>query len=93
MAIKRSRLFSMKRPDKRGLIGTYWAVVVLEVEGWVVGFVDFAEVEGVWDEAFTSLDFYEVFAPLPAIVEGEADGVFVVVGFKLPFPTVSITGI
>ena len=29
----------------------------LEFEGWEVGFVDFAEAEGVGDEAFMSFDF------------------------------------
>ena len=65
----------------------------LEVEGGEVGFVDFAEAEGVGDEAFTSFDFYEVFAPLPAVVEGEAESVFVVVGLKIPFTTISVTGV
>ena len=68
-------------------------LVGLEVEGWEVGFVDFAEAEGVGDETFASFDFYEVFAPLPAVVEGESDGVFVVVGFKIPFTTISVTGV
>ena len=54
----------------------------LEFEGGEVGFVDFAEAEGVGDEAFASFDFYEVFAPLPAVVESEAYSIFVVVGFK-----------
>ena len=40
----------------------------LEVEGGEVGFVDFAEAEGVGDKTFASFDFYEVFAPLPAVV-------------------------
>ena len=65
----------------------------LEFEGGEVGFVDFAEAEGVGGESFTSFDFYEVFAPLPAVVEGESDGVFVVVGFKIPFTTISVTGV
>ena len=65
----------------------------LELEGGEVGFVDFAEAEGVGDEPFASFDFYEVFAPLPAVVEGESDGVFVVVGFKIPFTTISVTGV
>ena len=46
----------------------------LEFEGEEVGFVDFAEAEGVGGEAFTSFDFDEVFAGLPATVEGESDG-------------------
>ena len=54
----------------------------LELKGGEVGFVDFAEAECVWDEAFASFDFYEVFAPLPAVVEGETNGVLVVVGLK-----------
>ena len=65
----------------------------LEVEGWEVGFVDFAEAEGVGDKTFASFDFYEVFAPLPAVVESEADSIFVVVGFKIPFTTISVTGV
>ena len=65
----------------------------LEVEGWEVGFVDFAEAEGVGDEAFTSFDFDKVFSVLPAVVEGEADSIFVVVGFKIPFTTISVTGV
>ena len=64
-----------------------------EIEGGEVGFVDFAEAEGVGDEAFVSFDFDEVFAVLPAIIEGEADGVFIVVGFELPFAAVGITGV
>ena len=68
-------------------------LVGLEVEGGEVGFVDFAEAEGVGNKTFASFDFYEVFAPLPAVVEGESDGIFIVVGFKLPFSTVGITGI
>ena len=55
----------------------------LEIEGGEVGFVDFAEAEGVGDEAFMSFDFDEVFSVLPAIVEGEADGIFVIVGFEV----------
>ena len=54
----------------------------LEFEGGEVGFVDFAEAEGVEDEACTSLDFDKVFSVLP-VVDGEADGFFVVVDFKL----------
>ena len=65
----------------------------LEFEGWEVGFVDFAEAEGVGDEPFASFDFYEVFAPLPAVVEGETNGVLVVVGLKIPFTTISVTGV
>ena len=34
----------------------------LEFEGWEVGFVDFAEAEGVGDEAFASFDFDKVFS-------------------------------
>ena len=66
-------------------------LVGLEVEGGEVGFVDFAEAEGVGDEAFASFDFYEVFATLPAVVEGETNGVLVVVGFKVPFASVCVT--
>ena len=40
----------------------------LELEGGEVGFVDFAEAEGVGDEAFASFDFDEVFAIEVAIV-------------------------
>ena len=65
----------------------------LEFEGGEVGFVDFAEAEGVWDEAFTSFDFDEVFSVLPAVVEGEANGVFVVVGIEVPLAAIGITGI
>jgi hypothetical protein len=67
--------------------------VRLEVKDVKIGFVDFAEAEGVGDEAFTTFDFDEVFAPLPAVVEGETNGVFVVVGFKIPFTTISVTGV
>ena len=42
----------------------------LELEGREVRFVDFADSEGVGHEPFASFDFYEVFAPLPAVVEG-----------------------
>jgi len=56
---------------------------MLEIEGGEVRFADFAEAEGVGDEAFASFDFDEVFAELPAILEGEANGVFVVVGLFL----------
>ena len=65
----------------------------LELEGGEVGFVDFAEAEGVGDEAFASFDFYEVFATLPTVIEGETNGVFVVVGFKIPFTTIGVTGV
>ena len=65
----------------------------LEFEGGEVGFVYFAEAEGVGDETFVSFDFDKVFAPLPAVVEGESDGVFVVIGFKIPFATISVTGV
>lgn len=68
-------------------------LVGLEVEGGEVGFVDFAEAEGVGDEAFASFDFDKVFAPLPAVVEGETNGVLVVVSFKIPFTTISVTGV
>ena len=40
----------------------------LEIEGWEVGFVDFAEAEGVGDETFTSFYLDEVFAIEVAIV-------------------------
>ena len=40
----------------------------LEIEGGEVGFVDFAEAEGVGNEAFTSFYLDEVFALLPAVV-------------------------
>ena len=40
----------------------------LELEGGEVRFVDFAEAEGVWNEAFTSFDFDKVFAIEVAIV-------------------------
>ena len=49
----------------------YRAKFGLELEGGEVGFVDFAEAEGVGDEAFASFDFYEVFATLPTVIEGE----------------------
>ena len=65
----------------------------LEFKGWEVEFVDFAEAEGVGDEAFASFDFDKIFAPLPAVVEGETNGVLVVVGFKIPFTTISVTGV
>ena len=68
-------------------------LVGLDVEGGEVGFVDFAEAEGVGDEAFASFDFYEVFATLPTVIEGETNGVFVVVGFKIPFTTIGVTGV
>ena len=66
---------------------------ILKFKGWEVGFVDFAEAEGVGDKTFASFDFYEVFAPLPAVVEGETNGVLVVVGLKIPFTTISVTGV
>ena len=69
------------------------AVFGSEVEGGEVGFVDFAEAEGVGDEDFMSFDFDKVFLPLPAVVEGETNGVLVVVGFKIPFTTISVTGV
>ena len=53
----------------------------LEFESLEVVFVDFAEAEGVGDEAFTSFGFDEVFATLP-VVESEANGIFVVVVFE-----------
>ena len=65
----------------------------LKFEGGEVGFVDFAEAEGVGDETFVSFDFYEVFAPLPAVVKSETKSVLVVVGFKVPFASGGITGI
>ena len=65
----------------------------LEVEGWEVGFVDFAEAEGVGDKTFASFDFYEVFATLPTVIEGETNGVLVVIGLKIPFTTISVTGV
>ncbi len=58
------------------------AIFSLELEGGEVGFVDFAEAEGVGGEAFTSFDFDEVFSVLPAVEEGEADGV---VCYFIPF--------
>lgn len=69
------------------------AVFGSEIKGGEVGFVDFAEAEGVWNEAFTSFNFDEVFPVLPAVVEGETDGVFVVVGFEVPLAAICITGI
>ena len=68
-------------------------MVGLEFEGWEVGFVDFADADGVGDETFASFDFDKMFALLPAVVEGETNGVLVVVGFKIPFTTISVTGI
>ena len=65
----------------------------LEFKGGKVGFVDFAEAEGVGDKTFASFDFYEVFAPLPAVVEGETNGVLVVVCLELPFTAVRVTDI
>ena len=65
----------------------------LEVEGWVVGFAYFAEAEGVGDVAFVAFNFDEVFSVLPAVVDGDVDGVLVVVGFKIPFTTISVTGV
>lgn len=69
------------------------AVFGSEIESGEIGFVDFAEAEGVGNEAFASFDFDEVLAGLPAVVEGEADGIFVVVGFEVPLATIGITGI
>ena len=43
----------------------------LEVEGWEVGFGDFAEAEGVWDEAFAFFDFDEDFGVASALEEEE----------------------
>ena len=68
-------------------------VLGLEVEGWEVGFVDFAEAEGVGYEAFVSSDFDKVFTVLPTVVEGEMNGVFVVVGVEIPLATIGIIGI
>ena len=65
----------------------------LAFEDGEVEFVDFAEAEGVGDETFVSFDFDKVFAPLRAVVEGETNGVLVVVGFKVPFASGGITGI
>ena len=65
----------------------------LEFEGGKVGFVDFAEADGVGDEAFASFDFDEVFVISPAVVEGETDSVFIVVGFEVPLAAIGITGI
>ena len=41
---------------------------ILKFKGGEVRFVDFAEAEGVWNEAFTSFDFDKVFAIEVAIV-------------------------
>ena len=38
------------------------AILGSEIEGGEVGFIDFAEAEGVGDEAFASFDFDKVFA-------------------------------
>lgn len=54
------------------------AVLGLEIEGWEVGFVDFAEAEGIGDKAFTSFDFDEVFIIAPTVVKSEVDGAIVV---------------
>ena len=51
------------------------------------------EAEGLGDEAFTSFDFDEVFSVLPAVIEGETNGVFVVIGIEVPLPAIGITGI
>ena len=45
----------------------------LELEGGEVGFVDFAEAEGVGDEPFASFDFYEVFVIASAVVKGNGE--------------------
>lgn len=71
----------------------YLLINQLEVEGGEVGFVDFAEAEGVGDEAFVSFDFDKVFAISPAVEEGESQGDFIVVGFELPFSAVGVTGV
>lgn len=68
----------------------------LEFESGEVRFVDFVEAEGVGDEAFASFRLWrfackELFATLPAVVEGETNGVLVVVGFKVPFASVCVT--
>ena len=75
-----------------GFVG-YRAKFGLELEGGKVGFVDFAESEGVWDESFMSFYFDKVFIVAPAVVEGEAKSTLVVVGFKIPFASGGITGI
>ena len=86
MAIYYGMLLSISRPDKviylSRQVSCLGVRIYLEIEGGEVGFVDFAEAEGVGDKTFASFDFYEVFAPLPAVVESEADSIFVVVGFK-----------
>ena len=49
-----------------GFVG-YRAKLGLELEGGEIGFVDFAEAEGVGDEAFMSFDFDIIaFGALPA---------------------------
>ncbi len=86
MAIYYGMLLSISRPDKviylSRQVSCLGVRIYLEFECWEAGFVDFAEAEGVGGESFTSFDFYEVFVPLSAVVEGETNGVLVVVGFK-----------
>ena len=61
-------LLSIYRPNKYLYLServSYWDS---EFEGGEVGFVDFAEAEGVGDEAFSSFYLDEVFAIEVAIV-------------------------
>lgn len=96
MAIYYGMLLNISRPDKviylSRQVSCLEVRIYLEFEGWEVGFVGFAEAEGVEDEAFTSFDFDEFFSVL-TVVEGEANGIFVVVGIEVPFASVGISGI
>ena len=58
----------------------------LEFECGEVGFVDFAEAEGVGDETFMFFYFDKVFIVAPAVVESETNGVLVVVGIEVHLP-------
>ena len=48
--------------------------------------------EGIWDKTFVSLDFDKIFAVL-SVIEGENDGVFVIVSFESPFSAIGVTGV
>ena len=72
MAIFYGMLLSISRPDKviylSRQVSCLGIRIYLEFKGGEVRFVDFAEAEGIWNEAFTSFDFDKVFAIEVAIV-------------------------
>ena len=86
---KLQRKFGFGKSLSAKIVALHWANVRfvvcraksgLEFEGGEVGFVDFAQAEGVGDEAFASFYFDKIFVPLPSVVESEADSIFVVEG-------------